>query len=124
MATRFVCTEECDVSTEFKQMYLGASEDDIIIIKSPVGMPGRAIRNKFLKKLEIVEKLKIKCSYRCLSACKIDKARYCIVKALLNSAAGDVDDGLIFCGQNAYRVQKITTVKELFSELVTELKAA
>ena len=124
MATRFVCTEECDVSTEFKQMYLDASEDDIIIIKSPVGMPGRAIRNRFLKKLEIVEKLKIKCTYRCLSACKIDKARYCIVKALLNSAAGDVDNGLIFCGQNAHRVQKIATVKELFSELVTELKAA
>lgn len=124
MGTRFVCTDECNVSPEFKQAYLDASEQDIAIIKSPVGMPGRAIKNKFLKKLENNGKLRIKCQYRCLSACNIEKAKYCIAKALLNSWSGDVDNGLIFCGQNAYRINKIVSVKELFSELCTELKAA
>ncbi len=124
MGTRFVCTDECNVSPEFKQAYLDASEQDIAIIKSPVGMPGRAIKNKFLKELENNGKLRIKCQYRCLSACNIEKAKYCIAKALLNSWAGDVDNGLIFCGQNAYRINKIVSVKELFSELCTELKAA
>jgi len=124
LATRFVCTEECGVSQEFKQAYLDANEEDIVIIKSPVGMPGRAIQNKFLRDLEIKGKLKIECPYRCLSACKVEKARYCIALALVNSYFGDVDNGILFCGQNAYRINKIVTVKELISDLLTELEAA
>jgi nitronate monooxygenase len=124
MGTRFVCTEECDVSQQFKQAYLEAKEEDIVIIKSPVGMPGRAINNRFLKDLEVKGKLKINCPYRCLTACKVKTARYCIALALLNSYFGDVDHGLIFCGQNAYRVDKIITVKELIQELLRELKEA
>jgi len=124
MATRFVCTEECGVSQEFKQSYLDAKEEDIVIIKSPVGMPGRALKNKFLKDLEIKGKLKIKCPYRCLSVCKVGEAKYCIALALVNSYFGDVDNGLIFCGQNAYRIDKIITVKELISDLLAELEAA
>jgi nitronate monooxygenase len=123
MATRFVCTEECGVSQEFKQHYLDATQEDIAIIKSPVGMPGRAIYNKFLKDLE-TKQGKVKCPYRCLTACKIDTAKYCIARALLNSYFGDVDHGLIFCGHNAYRVKEITTVKKLISELMAELEAA
>ncbi len=124
MATRFVCTEECDVSQEFKQSYLDVKEEDIVIIKSPVGMPGRAIHNRFLQDLEIKGKLKIKCPYRCLSVCKVSEARYCIALALVNSYFGDVDHGLIFCGQNAYRCDKIVTVIELISGLLAELEAA
>jgi len=124
MGTRFVCTEECDVSAQFKQAYLDAEKEDITIIKSPVGMPGRAIYNAFLKKLEIKGKLKINCPYKCLTVCKISSARYCIALALLNSYFGDVDNGLIFCGQNAYRCKEITTVKALIQELLTELEAA
>jgi NAD(P)H-dependent flavin oxidoreductase YrpB (nitropropane dioxygenase family) len=124
MATRFVCTEECDVSQEFKQIYLDAREEDVVIIKSPVGMPGRAIKNKFLDDLEIKGKFKINCPYRCLTACKVSEARYCIAQALLNAYFGDVDHGLVFCGQNAYRIDKIMTVKELISGLLTELEAA
>ena len=124
MATRFVCTEECDVSQEFKQIYLGAKKEDIVIIKSPVGMPGRAIQNKFLDDLEIKGKLKVNCLYKCLTACKVSDARYCIAEALVNSYFGDVDHGLIFCGQNAYRIDKIVTVKELMSGLLSELEAA
>ncbi len=124
MATRFVCTEECGVSQEFKQSYLDAQEEDIVIIKSPVGMPGRAINNKFLQDLAVQGKLKIKCPYRCLSACKVETAKYCIAQALVNSYFGDVDHGLIFCGQNAYRVNKIVKVRELISELMAELESA
>ena len=124
MATRFVCTVECDVSQEFKQAYLDVKEEDIVIIKSPIGMPGRAIQNRFLKDLERKGKLKINCPYRCLSVCKVDEAKYCIAQVLINSYFGDVDHGLIFCGQNAYRIDKIVTVKELISDLLAELEAA
>ncbi len=124
MGTRFVCTEECNVSRQFKQAYLKVKKEDIVIIKSPVGMPGRAINNRFLKDLKIKGKLKINCPYRCLTACKVKTARYCIAQALVNSYFGDVDHGLIFCGQNAYRISKITTVKELIQELLSGLKEA
>ncbi|MEE8378440.1 MAG: nitronate monooxygenase family protein, partial [Candidatus Aminicenantaceae bacterium] len=113
MATRFVCTDECDVSQEFKQAYIDATEEDITIIKSPVGMPGRAIHNKFLKDIEIKGKIKVTCPYRCLTLCKVSEAKYCIALALLNSYYGDVDRGLIFCGQNAYRINEIVKVKDL-----------
>ena len=95
----------------------------LAIIKSPVGMPGRAIHNEFLKNLPEEGKVKVRCPYRCLTACKVDKARYCIAKALLNSFMGDVTDGLIFCGQNAYRVDKIISVKELVDELLDGVRA-
>jgi nitronate monooxygenase len=122
MATRFVCTVECDVSEEFKRAYLAAKKEDIVIIDSPVGMPGRAIRNKFLVDLEASGKRAVSCPYRCLTACKASEAKYCIAQALLDSYYGKVDKGLIFCGQNAYRIEKIVTVKELFAELVSELE--
>jgi NAD(P)H-dependent flavin oxidoreductase YrpB (nitropropane dioxygenase family) len=122
MATRFVCTVECDVADAFKQAYLAAREEDIVIVDSPVGMPGRAIRNDFVKELEVRGKLPVQCPYRCLTACKADHANYCIAKVLLNSYLGDVKNGLIFCGQNAHRVDRIMTVRELFTELVGELR--
>jgi nitronate monooxygenase len=123
MATRFVTTEECDVAPEFKQAYLQAKEEDIIIIKSPVGLPGRAIRNPFLIRLEKGHKEKIICPYRCLSTCNIAEARYCIALALVNAYLGKMDDALIFCGQNAHRLHKIVTVKELMAELTAEIEA-
>ena len=124
MATRFVCTLECDASQEFKQTYLDAAEEDIVIVKSPVGLPGRAIRNKFLEDLEKVDKLKINCPYHCLTVCKVAEAKFCIAQALLNAYRGDIDHGLVFCGQNAHRIDKIVTVKELMAELRRELQTA
>jgi nitronate monooxygenase len=123
MATRFVCTVECDVAQEFKQAYLDANEEDIVIIKSPVGLPGRAIRNQFLKNLERGLQEKINCPYRCLSTCNVAEARYCIALALINAYLGDMNKGLVFCGQNAYRLHKIVTVKELITELLAEIEA-
>lgn len=122
LGTRFVCTDECGVSTKFKKAYLDAKDEDIVIVKSPVGMPGRALRNKFIMNLEKGNFPKIKCPFRCLSACKIGNAKYCIAKALMNSFFGDVDNGLIFCGQNASRINKVISVKQLITELLDELK--
>lgn len=116
MGTRFVATEECGVSQEFKQAYIDAKEEDIVIIKSPVGLPGRAINNKFMKDVE-AGKIPMKCPYHCLTSCKMGKAKYCIAQALVNSYFGDVDKGLLFCGQNAYRVNEILPVQGLIDEL-------
>jgi nitronate monooxygenase len=123
MATSFVCTEECEVAPEFKQAYLDAKEDDIVLIQSPVGLPGRAIHNQFLRSIENDTADRLNCPYRCLTTCNIAEARYCIAKALSSAYQGDMEKGLVFCGQNAYRLNKIVTVKELIAELRTELEA-
>ena len=123
MATRFVVTEECDASQAFKDAYLNCSKEDVQIVKSPVGMPGRAIRNPFVKRT-LTEKEKITHCYNCLTPCNPANTPYCISKALINAVNGNLDDGLIFCGENASRLTKMTTVKELMDELVSEIKKA
>ncbi len=120
MATRFVGTFECSVADEFKQLYLKAGEDDIIIIDSPVGMPGRAIRTKFIDRVMHGERVPIKCNYRCLKGCDPKTAPYCITKALFNAVIGDLDNAIIFAGSNASRVKKIVSVKELMDDIVSE----
>lgn len=116
VATRFVVTEECDAAPEFKQAYIDAVEEDIEIIHSPVGMPARAIRNSFIKRVE-KQKEKIEKCCLCLKSCHIDKAPYCITKALINSVKGSISDGVIFCGSSVSRLKSMTTVKELLHEL-------
>lgn len=123
MATRFVATEECDASDEFKNAYINCKKEDIQIVKSPVGMPGRAISNPFVKKAH-TEGEKITHCYNCLTPCNPATTPYCISKALINAVNGNIDEGLIFCGENASRITKITTVKELMDELVSEIKNA
>ena len=120
MATRFVTTKECDASDAYKQAYINCKKDDITIVKSPVGMPGRAINNNFVKKTK-VEKLPIKHCFNCLVPCNPANTPYCITEALINAVEGNLDNGLIFCGENAYRLNKITTVKEVFNEIENEL---
>ncbi|MGI5891767.1 MAG: NAD(P)H-dependent flavin oxidoreductase [Bacillota bacterium] len=123
MGTRFVCTNECDINDNFKNAYLQAQKDDITIIKSPVGMPGRALNNKFIKKVT-ASGGQIHDCYQCLIGCDHHKAPYCISKALINSAKGNVDEGVVFMGSNAYRVNKIISVKELIDELISETEIA
>lgn len=123
MATRFVCTDECEVAPEFKQAYLDSKEDDIVIINSPVGLPGRAIHNQFLRNLEAGTLERLKCPYRCLTTCNIAEARYCIAQALVSAYQGDMDKGLVFCGQNACRVNEIVSVKKLIAGLRAEIEA-
>ena len=117
IASRFVATKECDASEEFKQAYVKAKKEDIKIIKSPVGMPGRAIRNEFIKKVEANKEKITKC-YRCIKTCNPAETPYCITKALINAVKGNLDEGLIFCGSNVDKINKITTVKELMQELI------
>ena len=119
IATRFVCTHECDADEKFKQAYIDAREDDITIIKSPVGMPGRAIKNAFIKKTRI-SKVKFKCSYQCLKTCNPAASPYCIAEALINAAEGKNDEAVIFVGSEAHRIQKIVSVKEVIGEIVNE----
>lgn len=118
MASRFVCTYECDASESYKLAYLNAKEEDLKIIKSPVGMPGRAIRNHFT---EITEngKYPVKRCRGCLAKCKPSEIPYCITDALIRAVEGNVDEGLIFCGANAGRIDKIVSVHELINELVS-----
>ncbi len=114
IGTRFVTTQECDASLEFKQAYINAKEEDIKIVKSPVGMPGRAIKNKFT---EMKEREDIKKCYKCLPKCDILTTPYCISEKLMSSVLGKIDNGLVFCGANAYKCTKIETVSEIFNEL-------
>lgn len=120
MATRFVATYECDASQEFKDAYINCSKDDISIVKSPVGMPGRAIKNDFIKKTELGREKITKC-YNCLTPCDPKVTPYCISKALMNAVNGNINDGLIFCGENASRIDKMISVKELMDELEKDL---
>ncbi|WP_446898111.1 NAD(P)H-dependent flavin oxidoreductase [Clostridium sp. LBM24168] len=117
MGTRFVATEECDASIEYKKMYISAKKKDIKLIKSPVGLPGRAVENKFIKIAEQHRIAPDKC-YNCLKKCNPKDTPYCISRALINAVEGKVDDALIFVGSNAYRVNKIVKVKDLIEELV------
>lgn len=116
MATRFVATEECDADIAFKQAYVDAKPGDAVIVKSPVGMPGRALNNNFIANI-VPEGCKINRCFNCLTHCDPKTIPYCISQALFNGANGDIDHGLIFCGSNVEKVDKITTVHEIFEEL-------
>ena len=117
MATRFVATYECDASDNFKQAYINAKSKDIKIIKSPVGMPGRAINNEFIQKVES-EKSKITKCYNCIKTCNVQNTPYCITKALINAVKGNMKEALIFCGSNVDKIEEIVSVHDLMSELV------
>lgn len=116
IASRFVATYECDASPEYKQAYLNARPEDIQIVQSPVGMPGRALRNKFIQNLEMTRQTIRKC-YNCLEKCNPKEVPYCITKALIEAVKGDVDNGLIFCGANVGRIDRMMSVHELMEEL-------
>ena len=120
MGTRFVATEECDASRAFKEAYISASPEDITIIKSPVGMPGRAIKGPFLEKVARGEARPKRCPYKCLKTCDYKKVPYCISDALISAQRGDFEHGFVFSGANAWRVEKIVTVKELVAALEQE----
>jgi nitronate monooxygenase len=124
MATRFVCTDECDVHPNFKQAYLDAGDEDITIIKSPVGLPGRVINNSFVEKIKQGETVPFECRYKCLRTCEPDKAPYCIAKVLANAAKGKMDEAFAFAGSNAGRCTEIVPVKVLVDKLVEELSQA
>lgn len=122
MGTRFVTTSECDASMAFKQAYIGAEKSDIEIIKSPVGMPGRAILSNFILKVRDGKKQPKVCPFKCIKTCDITKSPYCIIIALINALKGNFEHGYAFAGANAFRATKISSVKETFQSLIKEYR--
>ncbi|HDT11771.1 MAG TPA: nitronate monooxygenase [bacterium] len=124
MGTRFVATHECDADIRFKDAYVKAKEEDVTIISSPVGLPGRAINNRFLKEVLQGMKKNFRCPSKCLESCGAKDAQYCISEALDNARKGDLDNGFAFAGSNVHKVGSITSVKELISTLRNEYTIA
>jgi NAD(P)H-dependent flavin oxidoreductase YrpB (nitropropane dioxygenase family) len=121
IASRFVLSDECSVSQEFKDTYLKAKQDDIVMVQSPVGMTGRAIKTEFVEQMERGEDVRAKeCKYKCIKKCSY---KYCINDRLMASCTGDVDNGLVFCGANAYRMKEILPVKEIFRQFVEDAES-
>ena len=120
LGTLFVTTHECDASDEFKQTYIDAKSEDIVIIKSPVGMPGRAILNEFLNKVKMGQKQPIRCPFKCIKTCEISSSPYCIITALINAVKGNFNNGYAFAGSNAFKATSIVSVKETFKKLLQE----
>ena len=121
IASRFVLTKECSVSEAFKQAYLNAKKEDVTIIRSPVGLPGRALRTPFVKQMEAGEAIKAKeCKYKCLKKCD---HFYCISERLRMAKDGNIDEGLIFSGENVYKMKEILTVREVFDMFVSQAES-
>lgn len=118
VASRFVTTEECDADIRYKEAYLKAKKEDILIVKSPVGMPGRAIRTSFIERIMRGERRPPEKCRGCIRACNPEKTPYCITEALIRAARGEVEEALVFCGAEAYRAKKIETVKEVIDSLM------
>lgn len=121
MATRFVLSKECSVAESFKKMYLKAMPEDVTVIPSPVGMPGRALKNSFVSKILSGEAPAPEYCDACLKHCS---GQYCILNALESSRTGKVEEGVVFAGQNVYRIKEILSVKDIFNNLLHDLKAA
>lgn len=119
VATRFVTTEECDADIRYKEAYVRASEEDIAIVKSPVGMPGRAIMNPLMKRVADGEKVPHSPCHRCLAKCNPAQIPYCITDGLIEAVRGNIEKGLIFCGAKAWKAERIDTVRDAMISLFT-----
>ena len=124
MGTRFVATHECDADQAFKQSYVNARQEDLMVIKSPVGLPGRALRNHFLEEVAAGIKHPFRCPYHCIKSCNPEKSPYCIGMALAQARLGRLKNGFAFAGANAFRVDKIVSVKELMGSLEESYSSA
>lgn len=121
IATRFVLTKECSVADEFKQAYLDAKKEDVTLMRSPVGMPGRALNTKFVQKMMAGESVKAdNCEYKCIKKCNY---MYCINERLMKACKGNIDEGLVFTGENVYKLNEILTVKEVFEQFVSQAES-
>ncbi|MFW5805855.1 MAG: NAD(P)H-dependent flavin oxidoreductase [Bacteroidales bacterium] len=124
MGTRFVTTDECDASESFKNSYLESKKEDMEIIISPVGMPGRAIHNKFIEKLNQGKKHPVKCPFKCIRSCDITTTPYCIMNALYSAFKGNFNSGYAFAGANAYLAKKIISVQDTFNNIMKEYQSS
>jgi nitronate monooxygenase len=117
MGTRFVATFECDADPAFKQSYVDSRQEDLMVINSPVGLPGRALKNQFLTDVAAGMRHPFRCPYHCIKSCDPEKSPYCIGLALASARRGKLKNGFAFAGANAFRVDKIVSVVELMSSL-------
>ncbi|MDR1341198.1 MAG: nitronate monooxygenase family protein [Prevotellaceae bacterium] len=124
MGSIFVPTDECDASPVFKQVYIDSSQKDMMIIQSPVGMPGRAFDGEFIRSVNEGREKPKGCPYRCIKTCDYTKSPYCIIRALYNAFRGNMDKGYAFAGANAYLANKISSVKEVIAKLKDEFETA
>ncbi|WMM25000.1 nitronate monooxygenase family protein [Tissierella sp. MB52-C2] len=122
IGSRFAATIECDACDSFKETYVNAREEDIVLINSPVGLIGRAINNKFIEDAKDGLRRPIKCITNCLKPCKPTEVDYCIANALINGQKGNLSSGFVFAGANSYKIKNIISVKDLIRELVDEAK--
>ena len=120
MGSIFVPTDECDASLEFKKVYIDSHAEDMRIIQSPVGMPGRAFDGEFIRSVAEGKEKPRSCPFHCIKTCDYTKSPYCIIKALYNAAKGNMKKGYAFAGGNAYLSDKIQSVKEVIEKLKTE----
>ena len=127
LGTRFIGTYECDASEEFKNILINAKKEDIVILKSPVGYPGRAVRTSLIKNLT-QDNPNIKCYSNCVTPCNLGeearKVGFCIANCLSDSYNGKVDTGLFFSGENGYRIEKLVSVEDLINELMTPTQSS
>ncbi|MGL5270826.1 MAG: NAD(P)H-dependent flavin oxidoreductase [Selenomonadaceae bacterium] len=119
MGSRFAASEESNAAPALKEFYLKATPEDIVVIHSPVGLPGRAVRNPFAEKI-MQGPDKVKQCDSCLKDCK---RNFCIIRALIRAQQGDVETGLVFTGEYIHKIKEILPVKEIFSRLQTEIAA-
>lgn len=124
MGTRFVTTTECDVSDAFKQSYIRCHKEDVTIIESPVGLPGRVIANDFVREIKEGKRRPVKCAWKCLKTCDYKKVPFCIAEALYNAAIGDLENGFAFAGSNAYQAKEIISVRETVERIAREFARA
>ncbi len=121
IASRFVLSQECDVADSFKQAFLDAEKDDIVLTSSPVGMPGRAINTPFIQAMARGDDLSTKrCDYKCLKKCD---HHYCISERLMMARNGNVNEGLVFSGANTYKMKEILPVAEIFRQFVSQAES-
>ncbi len=124
IGTRFIATEECDADIRFKQAVVDCKKEDIAIVQSPTGFPGRAVMNDFMKAVKRRGNISVQNCLACLTPCKPQDTPYCISRALIQAAKGNIEKGLVFVGSNAWRITEITTVKQLMDELITDADKA
>jgi NAD(P)H-dependent flavin oxidoreductase YrpB (nitropropane dioxygenase family) len=124
MGSIFVPTDECDASPAFKQVYIDSSEQDTMIIQSPVGLPGRAFDGEFIRSVGTGKEKPKACPFQCIRTCDYTKSPYCIIKALYNAAKGNMNKGYAFAGANAYLSDKISSVREVIAKLKNEFEIA
>jgi len=123
LGTRFIGTYECDASDAYKAQFVAATEEEVVLVKSPAGLPGRALNNRFVKRME-AERVPPNWCIGCLQTCHPKETPYCISEALINAAIGKVEEGLIFTGTNGWRIDEICHVKDVIEEIMIEFGGA